>query len=92
MYTCRKRRQYACQDISTLVSKAGVETTQLLGLSGRWSELEVFDDTTYKSRTAEQWVPAIPGNGKQQCSGLHTQRAEHHCACMWLWASGNSSD
>lgn len=59
---CRKRRLYACQDISTLVSKAGVEATQLLGLGSRWSELEVFDDTSYESRTAEQWVPSIPGD------------------------------
>lgn len=58
---CRKRKLYACQDISQLVSKEGVDTPQLAGVGARWSELEVFDDTTYESRAAEQWVPSIPG-------------------------------
>lgn len=58
---CRKRRLYACQDIATLVSKAGVEAAQLSALSSRWAALEVFDDTSFESRTAEQWVPSTPG-------------------------------
>lgn len=44
-----------------MVSKEGVDTPQLAGVGARWSELEVFDDTTYESRAAEQWVPSIPG-------------------------------
>jgi hypothetical protein len=68
LYCCRKRQLYACQDISTLVSKAGISAEKLAAAGARWSELEVFDDTTHESRTAEQWVPSIPGKllaGKQ---------------------------
>lgn len=55
---CRKRRQYACQDINALLSKAGLNTALL---ADRWAELEVCDDASYESRTAEEWVPSTAG-------------------------------
>ncbi len=55
---CRKRRQYAAQDVSALVTAEGV---QLEAPSSDVFPLEVFDDTNYESRTHREWVPRTPG-------------------------------
>lgn len=58
----RKRRLYACQDIQDLVCKQGLDFSQLSRQPPEyWEHIEVFDDTDYETRHAEQWVPRIPG-------------------------------
>ncbi|KXZ54227.1 hypothetical protein GPECTOR_5g319 [Gonium pectorale] len=52
----RKRRQFAAQDVSALVQEEGVQqpSTELF-------PLEIFDNTTFESRTHPEWVPRRPG-------------------------------
>jgi hypothetical protein len=62
--SCRKKRLYAAQDIAALVAKEAGNAACCSGSSctpEQWSQLHVFDDTSFETRTAEQWVPSTPG-------------------------------
>lgn len=71
-------------DIAALVASEGVGAAHLAQFPvEHWQRLEMFDDTSFESRTAEQWVPAALPPGTPQQHGQVAVRDAAAGAVTW---------
>jgi hypothetical protein len=82
----RKRRQFASQDVAQLVSSEGVKP---LGGQEDVFPLEIFDNTTFESRTAAEWVPRRPGAHPQHRTVGAASPAGRAALCLAIRVSSH---
>ena len=65
----RKRRQYEAQDIERLCQIAGLSLNEIGTREGLTLPLEIFDDTSFDPRTADEWMSlahdGVPDNAPE---------------------------